>query len=116
MRTALLDPVVWFWVPLGLGVLGVLPIITLRSRSSVSLAGAASLAFVAISCLATAGWSWCLRDGLGPGCVPSTGAAAWVRFWAQFWLPLVICAVAVVTVLALWRRRLVALRAHSGSR
>jgi hypothetical protein len=112
LRTALLNPAVWFCVPLLLALVCILPLWALRHLGAVRWLCGASLSFVAISLLATAGWSWFFKDGLGPGFVPTTGLTAWKRFWTLFWIPLVIGGAEGVLILGLCRRRVATLRSR----
>jgi hypothetical protein len=77
----------------------------LCSSSRYALAVALCLALFA---LVWAGfWNWFLRDGLGPGSIPSTGSEALRRFAADMLFPGSICGfiIAFAIVFFSWRRR-----------
>jgi hypothetical protein len=105
-----LDPSFWFWVPLGLAVICVLPVWAVRDRTVVTWLGATSVGFVVLSLLATAFWSWFFKDGLGPGFVPTSGLKAWLRFWDLVAVPLAIAATETLLIVMICRRRLSRLR------
>ena len=110
VRRVLFDPALWFWVPLGLALVGGLGITLARTRILVAGLGFTSISLVVLGILATAFWSWFFKDGLGPGFIPSSGVSAWVRFWDGFSLPLAIPVIEALGIAILWRRRLSALR------
>jgi hypothetical protein len=82
-----------------------------QRRVSVFVCSVWSLILVLVSLVATAGWAWILRDGLGPDCIPSSGLLAWKRFWEGSWMAALVAAAAVAVIVMLARRRLATLRA-----
>jgi len=111
---ALLDPAAWFWMPLAFAVVLAALAVGARTREAVVGLGGASIACVALSLAATAAWSWLLRDGLGPGVVPSGGWGAWVRFFEAYGAPLVIAALQGALTVRVIRWRVSGLRGLSG--
>jgi hypothetical protein len=109
-REFLFNPVVWFWAPLGLALVCVIPIWVARNRRLVASLRFLSLGLITLSILATAFWCWYFKDGLGPGLIPSTGWTALRRFLAAFSIPLAIAATEGLLISWLFRRRLLALR------
>ena len=108
-----LDPSFWFWAPLGVAAVCVLPVWALRDRTVVTWLGVTSMGFVVLSLLATAFWSWFFKDGLGPGFIPTTGLTAWLRFWDLFSVPLAIAAAEAILIVVICRRRLGTLRSSA---
>jgi hypothetical protein len=99
----LLDPAFWFWAPLATGMLPLVPIFFARDRSVIRLLRYLSLACIALAMAATAGWTWLLRDGMGPDSIDSHGTVAWVRFWQMYAGPLLLGTISAAAVVMVCR-------------
>ena len=100
-----LDPAFWFLAPLVVALLALGLALILPNREAAATMAVLSLLAALLGLAAMAFWSWLLRDGLGPGVVPSTGAQAWLRFAGGWWVSfLLFGAMAGVSMLALRRR------------
>ena len=105
----MLDPSTWLFLPLIIAVVVAAVILRADSTGAILLLGAASLCCVVVALVASAAWSWLLRDGLGPDAVTSTGWKAWARFWQSFWPALVLTSLigGAITVACWWRSKVV---------
>jgi hypothetical protein len=106
MKAMLLDPAFGFWVPLGVALVCMVPTWLTRSRTIVNILRVTAVSLVVLGVLAAAFWSFLLRDGLGPGFVPTTGMMALRRFWDGFAVPLAIGAGEALAITILSGRRL----------
>ena len=113
---AVLDPAVWFWLPLALMPFAMGAAIVAKERVSLGFWSTSAVGLIVLSFSATAGWSWLLRDGLGPSAVPSAGLKAVERFSAAMGVPLAIQGAMVAGISGVWRRRAQALRRTEGAK
>jgi hypothetical protein len=108
---ALMDPGVWFLLPLVLALPPLFGLLLAPERTIVFVLEAFALLLVALALVAAGGWSWLLRDGLGPDMVISSGGRALARFGEGFVVPLGIASLEGLIIIALSRRRLRSLAA-----
>lgn len=59
-----------------------------RRTMAFGIAIASALILLFVGC-----WYWCLRDGLGPDSIESSGFEAWRRFSSDFWPVAAFCLV-----------------------
>lgn len=102
----LMDPSFWLWAPLVLAGILLMTALVVPVRKGVLFLGGLALLLLLVGLVATAGWSWLFRDGLGPDSVASGGSVAWARFTASFTPPLIILSVAAFIIGWACRRKL----------
>jgi hypothetical protein len=111
----LLNPLAWFWIPLGVALLVAVPVPLVRDLGAIRALTRAALTLVWISILSTAFWCWFFKDGLKPGFVPSSGLESWRRFGELFWLPLLIAMVEAIVIVGVRRWRAAAIRGYEAT-